>query len=164
MPRSATRRAGEAAKIKFLDRYLPYLLGHASFAMNKDFDRYVGLSGISPLEWRVLATLCDDEALTIGDLARKVVAQQPTLTKAIKRMAEAGLVRRGSDDADLRRTMVSVTPVGRALAEKLIRRALEHEEQWLKGVTKEDAEIVRRVLQLIIERRRSPLPYLDDQP
>jgi DNA-binding MarR family transcriptional regulator len=117
--------------------------------------------GISALEWRVLATLCDEDALTIGDLARKVVAQQPTLTKAIKRMEEAGLVERGSDDADLRRTLAIVTKAGRRLAETLIERALLHEAQWLKGFSTADVETVRRVLQIVIVRRQSPLPFLD---
>lgn len=143
--------------------YLPYLLGHASFAINKDFDRYVQAFGISPLEWRVLATLCDDDGLTIGELAHIVVAQQPTLTKAIKKMEEEGLVRRYSDAHDLRKTLAHITPGGRALAHKLIERARQHEQQWLRGLSDSDVKTLRRVLQVIIDRRRSPHPFLDPE-
>ena len=57
-------RLPSAARARFLDDYLPYLLGHASHELNKDFDRYVKAAGLSPLEWRTLATLADDDGLT----------------------------------------------------------------------------------------------------
>lgn len=141
-----------ASRRKFLDGYLPYLLGHASYAMNKDFDRFVQAGGISPLEWRVLATLSDDNRLTIGELARKVVALQPTLTRAIQRMETAGLVERADDAKDLRKTRAHVTRAGRTLVATLIKRALQHEQQWLRGFSPKEVDVVRRVLQTLIER------------
>ena len=153
--------AAQAPPARFLDAYLPYLLGHASFAINKDFDRYVQAFGVSPLEWRVLATLSDEDGLTIGDLAHKVVAQQPTLTKAIRKMEEAGLVERRSDAMDMRKTLAHVTAAGRALARKLIDGALQHEQQWVRGFGEADVEVIRRVLKVIIGRGRAPHPFLD---
>jgi DNA-binding MarR family transcriptional regulator len=153
--------AGSATGTKFLDEYLPYLFGHASAALNKDFDRYVQVYGITPLEWRVLATLCDDNGLTIGELARKVVAQQPTLTKAIKKMEDSGLVDRSSDAEDLRKTLAHVTKEGRELYATLATRALQHEKQWLRGISDDEIRLLRKILQTVIHRGRSPLAFLD---
>lgn len=147
-------------KTRFLDEYLPYLFGHASAVINKDFDRYVQAFGITPLEWRVLATLCDDDGMTIGDLARKVVAQQPSLTKTIKKMEDGGLVDRVSDAHDLRKTLAHVTKAGRALYGTLVKKALQHEEQWLKGIPAGEAKTLRKMLQSIIARGQSPLHFI----
>lgn len=151
----------EADSTKFLSNYLPYLLGHASFVINKDFNQYVQDSGISPLEWRILATLCDEDALTIGGLVHIVVAQQPTLTKAVKKMEETGLVLRVADEEDRRKTLVRVTAEGRRLCNSLIERALEHEQLWLRRFSAQEVETVRRVLHNVIKQGRSSLPFLD---
>jgi DNA-binding MarR family transcriptional regulator len=143
----------------FLDQHLPYLFGHASYVMNKDFDSVAKAAGLAPLEWRVLASLHDAEGLTIGELARKVVARQPTLTKAIKRMHEADLVRREDDEADLRRTRVYPTRRGRALAARLIEAAKAHEAQLMRWLTEEEIGALKRVLQEVLRRERAPLPH-----
>src|SRR3954464_2079952 len=96
----------------FLEEYLPYLLGRASYVINKDFDKHVQSYGLSPLEWRALATLSDRDGRTIGELAQMVVAQQPTLTKAIKRMVQAQLVRTADGEDDQRKTIVYETDKG----------------------------------------------------
>ena len=148
-------------KTKFLDGYLPYLFGHASAVINKDFDRYVQAFGITPLEWRVLASLCDDDGMTIGDLARKVVAQQPTLTKTIKKMEDSGLVDRGSDAEDLRKTLAHVTKAGRDLYNTLVKQALQHEQQWLRGISASEIKVLKKMLRSIITRSRSPLHFIE---
>ncbi len=134
----------------FLDGYLPYLLGLASYVMNKDFDDDVKAAGLSPLEWRTLATLSDGDSITVGQLCRKAVAQQPTLTKAIKRLDEAGLVRREDDAADLRRTRVFITARGRAIAGELIRAAKQHETQMVRNLGAAQIEALRAALAQIL--------------
>ena len=138
----------------FLDDYLPYLLGHASEVMNKDFDRYVKATGLSPVEWRTLASLSDADGLTVGQLCKKVVAQQPTLTKALKRMDEVGLVRREDDAADLRKTRVFATPQGRTLARRLMRAALEHEADLLRHAPLALVDELKKALRGLLARRR----------
>jgi DNA-binding MarR family transcriptional regulator len=158
------RDAKSRSQPKFLEGYLPYLLGHASYAMNKDFDRHVRMHGLKPLEWRVLATLYDEEGLTIGELARKVVAKQPTLTKTIKKMAELDLVRRAAGTDDLRKTLVYETKRGAELVRGLIDQARAHEARLLHGVSNADLTAFRRVLQALVQRAHSPLRFTDAHP
>jgi MarR family transcriptional regulator, organic hydroperoxide resistance regulator len=153
--------AVEARKSQaFLDDYLPYLLGRASYVINKDFDKHVQSYGLSPLEWRVLATLSDRDGRTIGDLAQMVVAQQPTLTKAIKRMAQVELVRTADGEDDQRKTIVYETDKGRALAATLIKQAREHEASLLAAFTASDVSRLREILRVLIERGHAPLGFL----
>ncbi len=85
---------------RFIDGYLSYLLARASHTVYREFHAQVQAAGLGSLEWRLLATLSDGDGLTIGELAREILAQQPTLTKLVQRMEKAGWVRRGADPAD----------------------------------------------------------------
>jgi MarR family transcriptional regulator, organic hydroperoxide resistance regulator len=137
----------------FLDDYLPYLLGHASHVMNKDLDETVRATGLSPIEWRTLATLSDRDGRTIGELGRIVVGQQPTLTKAVKRLHEIGLVRREDDGEDLRKTRAFVTPRGRKLAAELMRVAREHERAMVAALTPAQQRALKDALRAILQPR-----------
>jgi len=44
---------------RLLHRTVGYLLGQATHALSKDFDAQVRAAGLSAIEWRVLATLCE---------------------------------------------------------------------------------------------------------
>ena len=152
-----TRRQATAAPIApeaFLDGYLPYLLGVASYVMNRDFHDDVKAAGLSPLEWRTLATLTDKggDGITVGELCRKVVALQPAQTKAIKRLDEAGLVLREDDADDLRRTRVHITARGRAVATRLMRTAKEHEIRMLRNLSAGQVKALRTALAQIVSR------------
>ena len=123
---------------RFIDDYLSYLLARASHAVYKEFEKQVNAAGLASLEWRVLATLSGGGGLTdglaIGELAREVLAKQPTLTKLVQRMAQNGWVRLGADAADARRTVVFATAKGRRVVARLIDAARAHEAELLAGI------------------------------
>jgi len=147
--RSTARTRARAA---FVDDYLSYLLARASHVVYKEFDGQVREAGLAPLEWRVLATLSDGDGLTIGELAGKVLAKQPTLTKLVQRMVKAGLVRRTDDGADLRRTLVFETAQGRKLVEGLLARAKRHEAVILRSFAARDVHALKEMLRAVIAR------------
>jgi DNA-binding MarR family transcriptional regulator len=146
------------APARFVDDYLSYLLARASYAVYKEFDAEVKKAGLSSLEWRVLATLAPGEAragapgMTIGELAREVLAQQPTLTKLVLRMSEQGLVRRLADPDDARKTRVASTPAGRRLVAGLLARAKAHEQALLAEFPVEEVQALKKILLTLIAR------------
>jgi DNA-binding MarR family transcriptional regulator len=145
-----THRSRRAASGRtFVRDYLSYLLAQASYAVYKSFDARVRAAGLSSTEWRVLATLSDGDGLTIGELAREVLAQQPTLTKLVDRMERAGLVERRGDAADGRRTLVFESARGRARVAPLLAQAKAHERAALAGFTPHEAEALKRALRAL---------------
>ncbi len=112
---------------RFIDEYLSYLLARANHAVYMELDAEVRAVGLTSLEWRVLATLSDSPGCTIGELAAEVVTKQPTLTKLVQRMREAGWVQVADDATDNRRTQVSISPVGKTLVRPLLKRARQQE-------------------------------------
>ena len=76
----------------FVDDYLAYLLARASHLISSEFHAEVEASGLSLMEWRVMASLSGKPSLSIQALADIVLAKQPTVTKLVGRMQDAGLI------------------------------------------------------------------------
>ena len=140
------------APARFIDGYLSYLLARASHTVYRAFHAQVQQAGLSSLEWHLLATLSDGDGLTIGELAREILAKQPTLTKLVQRMEKAGWVRRGEDPADARRTLVFETPQGKATVSALLAQAKVHEDSLLEGFSERDVVALKKILQTLISR------------
>ena len=77
-----------------VDDYLSYLLARASHAVAAGFHREVRAAGLTVLEWRVLSTLANGDAFSVGELASIALAQQSTVTKLLMRMEREGRVAR----------------------------------------------------------------------
>lgn len=135
------RKAGARGGSRFLDDYLGYLLGQANHALFKDFDDVVRETGLGSLEWRVLATLSEQQPMAVGCLAREVLSLQPTVTKLLQRLSAQGWVRLKDDTQDQRRRLVAITAAGQRKITPLIARAREHEAQTLAGLSA--AEVTR---------------------
>lgn len=138
----------------FTDDYLSYLLARASTLVSEQFHARVNAAGLRIPEWRVLATLHDREAMTIGHLAEITLLTQPTLTRVVARLEDCGLVLRRSEPEDRRITRVSITPAGREKVQPLIERAKAHEAQVLSGYPEAEVETLKAGLREMIARLR----------
>jgi len=151
MARASAPPARKTPQPRFIDGYLSYLLSRASHVVTRQFHATVRDAGLATLEWRVLATLSDGDGMPIGDLAREVLAQQPTLTKLVQRMEKAGWVRRGEDPADARRTLVFETGQGRSAVAHLLALAKTHEAQLLSDFSERDVNALKKILKALID-------------
>lgn len=70
-------------------------------------------------QWRVLRVLVDEGASDASGLAEAGLLYAPTVTRILKQLADRGLLVRKPDLEDGRRLLVSATPKGRALVEKI---------------------------------------------
>lgn len=137
---------------RFIDDYLSYLLARAGHVIQQEFLAAVRAAGLTSIEWRVLAALSDGHDMTIGALAKEVLAKQPTLTKLIDRMAADGLVERSDHATDRRRTLVTATPAGRKLVKPLLAKAKAHEHEALASFPARDVQALKAILRALVER------------
>ncbi len=131
---------------RFVHDHLGYLLVQANHALYKNFDSQVRAAGLSPIEWRVLATLQDGPPLTVSQLAHEVLSKQPTVTKLVQRMAEQGWVQLRADADDQRRTLVAATPMGRKLVRPLVQKARAHESDVLRHLGSAEQAALKKLL------------------
>ena len=107
--------------------------------------------GLSPTMVATLASIERHKVLTPGELARIEGVQRPTMTRAINRLAEAGLIDRREDPEDRRSSLLSVSEQGhRYLAEHRSRKSA-----WLANLIEdmpaEDADTLARAAEILTQ-------------
>lgn len=140
-------------KSGFVDDYLAYLLARASHLISSEFHVVVEASGLSLMAWRVMASLSGKDALSVGELADIVLAKQPTVTKLVGRMEEAGWVNRCDAAHDKRQSLVSLTPAGRRKVKPLLALAQAHESQVTADIGAAEVAQLKRALERMIAMR-----------
>lgn len=115
----------------FLDTYLPYLLRQADQTLSAPFYAVLTRYGVARSEWRVLAVLAEYGQLRVAELATAALSPQPTVTHALRRLEERGLVERTLGVDDRRQRFVTITPAGAELTRTLTAEATELESDLL---------------------------------
>ena len=133
-----------------VDDYLSYLLARASHLVASEFHREVRAAGLTVLEWRVLATLSDGRARTVGELASIALAQQSTVTKLLGRMQAEGRVARNDGEVDRRQSLVRITRAGRGALGTLLARSKRHERAAVARLSARDAVLLKSALKKLI--------------
>ena len=134
----------------FAQDYLAYLLARASHLVSGQFHQVVEAHGLTPLEWRVLASLSGNQPLRISALADMVLAKQPTVTKLVDRLAAAGWVHRGQDAHDRRQCLVHLSAAGQHKVAPLLAVAREHEQRVLQQLGARSARELKQALEALI--------------
>lgn len=80
--------------------------------------------GLTPLQLDLLATLADGPPPLpyVGELAAELGVAQPTVTDSLNALVRKGLVRRRRDDADARRSLLTLTRGGDRVVAEILRR------------------------------------------
>jgi homoprotocatechuate degradation regulator HpaR len=106
----------------FTHRNLPLLLLQAREAVMQHRRPSLREHGLSDQQWRVLRVLAEHAGaggLDTGRVAQQAFILGPSLTGMLARMERDGLITRQRSDEDARRSVVSATPEGLALADAL---------------------------------------------
>ncbi len=94
--------------------------------------------GISPTMRSILNTLEKYGPLTHGELAQAERVKPPTITAAVDRLEQDGLVTRERCDQDRRVTRVEITDVGRDLLDQGRRQRTAYLERRLRALSADD--------------------------
>ncbi|TDK39224.1 MarR family transcriptional regulator [Rhizobium deserti] len=87
-------------------------INRAARAMNRRFDDAFRPLGIGSGQFSVMMLLCDDHALSIGQLASRVGCDRTTVTALLKPLLRRGLVEMSVDRRDSRRKCVVLREEG----------------------------------------------------
>jgi homoprotocatechuate degradation regulator HpaR len=105
--------------IRDLSRSLPMALMRAREAVMQYFRPHHRVHGVTEQQWRVLRVLNKVGALEIADLARQTVLMAPSLSRILRDLEAASIVRRRPVEGDLRRSLISLSPAGVELLAKV---------------------------------------------
>jgi DNA-binding MarR family transcriptional regulator len=107
----------------------------------------LGLGGtetvLSDIQLASLAALERHDSMTPGELAEHEKVQPPSMTRVIAVLEERGLVRRAAHPTDRRQVVLTVTPEGRDLVQRVRRRREAWLAQRLQELSAEEREVLR---------------------
>lgn len=102
--------------------------------------------GLTVPQFAVLEALLNKGPLPMGELREAVLSSDGTIPVVVRHLQGRGLVERRRDDCDGRRSIVSLTPAGRELAERVCPDNASALERSLAAWSPEErSEVVRLV-------------------
>ncbi|MFJ6797326.1 MarR family winged helix-turn-helix transcriptional regulator [Streptomyces sp. NPDC091268] len=128
-------------------------LSRASRLLERGIKENLAAHGVEPWEFDVLATLLRSgppHVLSAGELSSAAMVSSAALTNRIDHLVGKGWVERAVDPTHRRRVLISLTPTGRDLTNRLVEHHLIGEENQLTGLTTAERDhlttLLRRVL------------------
>lgn len=147
------QKAKQKQESEHFTDFLPFLLAKASYLVRqgileyfKDYDMPMPIS-----TWRIL-TRVNDGTERVGELAKLVMMNQPTLSKALNRLETDGLITKRKDKDNRRTVYISITPKGKKMVADLMPKVREHERLVFADYDEETLQQIRHFLQGLIAK------------
>jgi DNA-binding MarR family transcriptional regulator len=113
--------------------FTPYRLAVAAKHTSEQLARqYRDRFGISIPEWRVLVHLAHSGNTSVRDIEARVAMEKYEVSRAAKRLREAGLIERKENPEDRRLIILSLTTDGRKMMAELLPMAKAHQAELEK--------------------------------
>lgn len=105
-------------RLRDFSKSLPMSLLRAREAVMRQFRPSLTHFGITEQQWRVLRALTSVSAIEVLELADATCLLAPSLSRILKGLEERNLVQRMTDENDMRRVLISISPAGRVLIDQ----------------------------------------------
>lgn len=151
-------RSADSSRLLELDRFLPYRLNILAALTSEGVARlYSRRFGISIPEWRIIATLGEQDRLTAHAIGAHSHMHKTKVSRAAGDLISRGLVRREINKDDLREAFLSLTGEGRAIYEQIAPIALGYEVRLVDGLTDAERMAVESAVEALTRRSRALL-------
>ncbi len=106
-------------------------------------------TGVGPAQLSALSVLVFGGERTLGELASIEQVRPPTMTRIVKALEAAGLVRRKADPEDGRVSRIAATARGRKVLAKGKRLRLEALSALIDGLTKKQQAELKKAVEVL---------------
>ena len=135
-----------------LDEFLPYRLSIASNAVSDAVaTAYRTLFGLRIPEWRLMAVLAEDGAMSQQALCGRTRMDKVTVSRAAIALADRGLIARATNPEDQRSHLLTLSGQGWALYEQIAPKAIELERRIFAGFSREERDQLGAMLERLEE-------------
>ncbi|WP_375698330.1 MarR family winged helix-turn-helix transcriptional regulator [Pseudophaeobacter sp. TrK17] len=113
--------------------------------------------GIGVMDWRMLVMLTRSPGCSVAQAARLTGIDKAAVSRSLQRLESTGLAQSEAQSGDERRKSWSLTPKGQDLHGKILPRALERQQDLLKGFTPEEtAQFITYMQRFLANIETSP--------
>lgn len=147
---SVTEAPAKSSKAKLreliLERFAPYRIVALGHAISGRLARAYRDENITIPEWRVLAVVAQADEVAARDVVARTPMDKMTVSRAVASLEDKGFVRRMTSASDRRVNMVSLSPSGRALFDRIAALALAFEDDFMSALTGEERAAFEKAL------------------
>lgn len=137
-----------------LDEFLPYRLTVLASLVSQALSQVHAGSGLGSSEWRILVALGQFEIMTGKAVGLHSQMHKTKVSRAVADLEQRQFVTRRANRSDLRESLLSLTPSGRALYESLAPGALAFAAHLDDAIDPDDRAAFERAIRRLIERSR----------
>ena len=101
-----------------LDNQICFAVYSAAHAFNRVYKPLLDKLGLTYPQYLVMLVLWERDGVPVKDIGERLFLDSGTLTPLLKRLEQAGLVRRTRSTEDERQVLIALTAQGQALKEK----------------------------------------------
>ncbi len=112
------RRTSSSPNAPKLADFLCFAIYSANLAYGRAYRSILDELGLTYTQWIAVVALWEEDDQTVSALGGKLFLQSNTLTPILKKLEQAGYVRRRRDPQDERQVRVVLTDAGRRLRER----------------------------------------------
>jgi DNA-binding MarR family transcriptional regulator len=134
-----------------MQEYLGLLIAAARSRIKQVVLAQVAQFGLAPQQFWMLIALREMPGMSQADLAERVRADAPTVSRTLGALLERGLVRSDPDPDDRRRSRVFLTAAGEQLASEVAAVAADVRAAVVDGMSAAEEAAVRRGLKRILD-------------
>lgn len=98
---------------------------------------------------KVMMILAGHPGMTISQLAESLGISKPSTSILVDRLVHQGMLYRKEDEADRRRTLVTLSASGNDLTTRLQQGSIERQVQWYTALAPDDLAALRRGLEAV---------------
>ena len=130
-----------------------FITGMASTALARRLQRNFKLAGIEITieQWSVLYHLWKEDGLSQQELCNRSFRDKPSITRLVDNLEKLKLVKRVASKDDRRINLVYLSEDAKKLQEETMNMANQTLNEALNGVSKEEIEMCKDVLQRVYE-------------
>ena len=107
---------------------------------------YLRNFGVGVMEWRVLALLALKVRTTAQEISQLSGLDKSSVSRAVQALIRRADVATSADASDNRRTVLTLTPKGEALHDRVILSSLAREQLLLAGLSEQDRRTLFQLL------------------
>lgn len=140
-----------------LDHYLPYRLSVVSNQVSAVIARiYQGKFGLNLWEWRVIAIVgAHADPITAQQAAEKAAMDKMTVSRAVSRLLDRGLITRTPSPDDRRARLLRLTRAGQAIHDEVAPLARDVEAELLTELNGTETGMLFELLERLEARARA---------
>lgn len=131
------------------DRSTGFLIRDTHLTVARVLRQHLHKAGVTPGQWYVLKALWHQDGRSQRELSDCVGITQPVILNALRRLEQAGWIRRRRSTADRRSRIVFLTEAGRRLEQDLIHHAIEVNEIAARGMSEAEVALLWDLLKRV---------------